>query len=127
MIIGIGVDIVQVKRVQEVLSRNGEAFLHRILTPREVERLRHRKRRIAETVAGRFSAKEACSKALGTGIGEALSFHDMEILSDELGRPRLYLSPEALQRFKLPDNVNIQLSISHTDTEAVSYVTIEIL
>jgi holo-[acyl-carrier protein] synthase len=127
MIIGIGVDIVQIKRVREVLDRNGDAFLRRVLTEREWEQLRQRRSRIAETVAGRFSAKEACSKALGTGIGEALSFHDMEILSDELGRPHLSLSQGALQRFRLPNNVNVQLSISHTDTEAISYVIVEVL
>lgn len=116
MIIGIGIDIIELSRVQEIIN-NQPRFVDRILTPAEKEvyvtLTNHRK---VEFLAGRFSAKEAFSKAIGTGIGKEVSFQDISILSDELGKPVMKCVGE--HRF-------IHVSISHSQHYAVSQVIIE--
>lgn len=115
MITGIGVDIVEIARIREALGRNGK-LKERILTEKERETFDAlpEKRKI-EFLAGRFAAKEAFAKAYGTGIGESLSFHDMEIAYDDRGRPY----------FAKPDHLRVHLSISHGKDYAIAQVIIE--
>ncbi|CEG25359.1 holo-ACP synthase [Bacillus sp. B-jedd] len=115
MIIGIGLDLIEIDRVRELLKRQ-ERFPDRILTKeeREVYESLPANRRV-EFLAGRFAAKEAYAKAKGTGIGEHLSFQDIEIAKDSLGKPF----------FKKPDGSRAHLSITHTKQYAAAQVVIE--
>jgi holo-[acyl-carrier protein] synthase len=115
MIKGIGLDIVELKRIQALLERQPK-FIERILTPaeRQIYASRHGLRKV-EYAAGRFAAKEAFAKARGTGIGRALSFQDVEIKSDISGKP--YINK--------PGTKGVHLSITHTKEYAAAQVIIE--
>jgi holo-[acyl-carrier protein] synthase len=110
MILGIGTDIIEIERIEGVLQRYPDRFLDRILTGKEKE---YCQKYVFSTphVAGRFAAKEAVSKALGSGFREGFTFHDIEILNDIHGKPVVTLSPRLMERF---DNPKILLSISHS-------------
>lgn len=115
MIIGIGIDIVEIERIERLRTKQ-ERFPARILTTKELQIYDTlSERRKNEFLAGRFAAKEAYAKARGTGIGSALSFLDIEIVSDKLGKPYI-ASPE----FGKP-----HLSITHTREYAAAQVVIE--
>ncbi|WP_068676135.1 holo-ACP synthase [Oceanobacillus sp. Castelsardo] len=116
MIKGIGIDIIELERIQK--SIKNERFVDRILTKKEKDlylTLKNKKRRI-EFVAGRFAAKEAVAKALGTGIGK-LSFQHIEVLPNELGAP--IIEVQGLEKEK------IFLSITHSKSYAVAQVVME--
>ncbi|PKR82541.1 holo-ACP synthase [Heyndrickxia camelliae] len=115
MIKGIGIDIVEIERVQKVCERQGR-FPERILSEQEIEvyRMLSGKRKI-EFLAGRFAAKEAYAKANGTGFGEELSFTDIEISVDSKGKP--YITK--------PKEQGVHLSITHSAQYAVAQVIIE--
>lgn len=115
MIYGIGVDIEEIDRIRKMADR--QHFVTKVLTPNEVavyEALSDK--RSAEFLAGRWSAKEAYSKALGTGIGHAVSFQDVEILDDETGKPVLV---------QHPFEGNGLVSISHTRDLVMTQVLLE--
>lgn len=118
MISGIGLDIVELQRIRDLIARN-ERFVFRVLTEREKERYdelsEHRK---IEYVAGRFAAKEAFSKAIGTGIGAQVSFQDIEVLNDELGRPVLH---------QMITHHTVHVTITHSNQFAVAQVIIEMI
>ncbi|MBG9446426.1 holo-ACP synthase [Cytobacillus firmus] len=115
MISGIGIDIADLERIGKIIARQ-ERFPDRILTPKELNGYKQLpEKRRAEFLAGRFAAKEAFSKALGTGIGEELSFQDIEIEKDEKGKP--FISK--------PFKDGVHLSISHSREYAVAQVVIE--
>ncbi|WP_046175790.1 holo-ACP synthase [Domibacillus indicus] len=115
MITGIGMDIVEIDRIQKLIERQPK-FLERVLTPAELL-LYHEKSgsRRWEYAAGRFAVKEAFSKANGTGIGEALSFQDIEVGADEKGRPFLIR----------PRQNGVHVTITHTKNYAAAVVVIE--
>lgn len=117
MIIGTGIDIVELDRIQAILER-GNRLVDRILTGREKKLLDHytSQRRRIEFVAGRFAAKEAFSKALGTGIGK-IGFKDIEVLPDSNGAPILTCA--------FVQDKKIHLSISHSREYAIAQVIIE--
>ncbi|MFD1781385.1 holo-ACP synthase [Fredinandcohnia salidurans] len=117
MIIGTGIDIVELERIKKILHRQ-KKFVDRILTNAEKEKFfRLAESRQVEFLAGRFAVKEAYSKAVGTGIGENLSFLDIEVLSDEKGKPVL----------TKPMNQKAHLSITHSKDYAVAQVILESL
>lgn len=118
MIIGVGTDIVNMERIGKILTKYPGRFVTRILTPLEQQAFKkhtHSKRKIA-WIAKRFSAKEAISKALGTGISAIIGFHDMEITYDERGKPEVVLSSRAqnylasLEPHGMLKTVNLSLS-----------------
>ncbi|WP_040205656.1 holo-ACP synthase [Neobacillus jeddahensis] len=114
MIKGIGIDIIELSRVSEIISRQ-EKFVNRILTENEKKRFGDLSEvRKIEFLAGRFAAKEAFSKAVGTGIGSELSFLDIEVDTDINGKP--FISKPVIQA---------HLSISHSRDYAVAQVVIE--
>ncbi len=116
MIIGIGIDIVELERIRSILARSRK-LPERILTPREKARFDELPpARQVEFLAGRFAAKEAYAKALGTGIGRHLSFQDIEIATDAYGKPRIAAHRE---------REVVHLSISHSRDYAVAQVVIE--
>lgn len=117
MILGIGNDIVEVARIKTVLKRYEERFLNRIFTPYEQKYCLKRKEP-ALHLAGRFAAKEAVVKALGTGFSEGLSWLDIDIQQDPKGKPTIYFSPLAKELFNDPF---VQVSISHCHQYATAF------
>jgi holo-[acyl-carrier protein] synthase len=116
MIVGTGIDIVEIKRIKEIMQRQPK-FIDRILAEPEKERFHQLSdTRKVEFLAGRFAAKEAYAKAVGTGIGKELSFTDIQIQNDERGKP--FILPTML-------NQRIHLSISHSQDYVVAQVIIE--
>jgi holo-[acyl-carrier protein] synthase len=126
MIVGIGTDIVEIRRVQALIERRPEA-LDRLFTDAEKALLDGKaEARRAEYLAGRFAAKEAGAKALGTGIGGQVGFHDLEVFSSDTGKPEMRINRTALERVGLnPQRVRVHLSISHSRDYAVAQVVVE--
>ena len=126
MIIGIGVDIIEIERVRQAIQNN-KNFLSKLFTEKEIDYFISRKMN-SEVIAGNFAAKEAVSKALGTGI-RGFSFKDIEILRNELGKPEVILHSGAKSiGNKLIGNNNslrIHLSISHNNSSAIAYSVLE--
>ena len=124
MIYGIGTDIVSIERVQSIINKNRDGFINRILTEHE-RALFANKADSAAFCAKRFAAKEAFSKALGTGIGRVLSFQDLTVRSNENGKP--YFMPSEKLRLYLKDKGIKQghLSISDESQNALAFVVLE--
>jgi holo-[acyl-carrier protein] synthase len=112
-----GVDLIEIQRIEEVIARHGNRYLDRIYTPAELDQTR----RLPESLAGRFAAKEAVAKALGTGIGD-VGWKEIEILGDEQNAPTLRLSGVAEQRSRELGLSVWSLSISHSMSHAVAFV-----
>ena len=121
MIVGIGNDIIEIERVEKAISKEG--FKVKVYTQREIENIVKRGNR-AETYAGIFSAKEAISKAIGTGVRE-FALTDLEILNDDLGKPYVIVSDKLnkiIQRKK--ENYQIEIAISHSNKYATAMAII---
>jgi holo-[acyl-carrier protein] synthase len=116
MIIGIGNDITDIRRIEKVIERHGERFLSRIFT--DVERARaERRAKSVETYAKRFAAKEACSKALGTGMRGGVWWRDMGVVNLPSGRPTMKLTGGAAARLArlIPPGYEADIHVSITD------------
>lgn len=109
MVQNIGNDIIEVARIKKAWIRHGERFLNKIFTKKEQAYCLSKKAFPERHLAGRFAAKEAISKALGSGIG-LISWTDLEIINDPAGRPVVWLSNHAKELFNQPQ---IHISISH--------------
>ena len=121
MIVGIGNDIIEIERIEKAISKEG--FKDKIYTQRELENIKKRGNR-AETYAGVFSAKEAISKAIGTGVRE-FSLTDLEILNDDLGKPYVVVSERLDKIIKSKkENYQIEISISHSKKYATAIAVI---
>lgn len=131
MILGTGSDLLDARRVGEVLERHGERFIKRCFT--EVERAKAERRRAAgthiDTYAKRFAAKEAVSKALGTGFSHGVFMKDIGVVNDYAGKPGIILSGGALERLKAmtPAEKTAQIHLSLTDEPpmVLAHVVIE--
>lgn len=121
MIKGTGIDMTEVERIKENL--NSEKFINKIYSKNEAEYLKSRKYN-AQTAAGMFAAKEAVSKCLGTGFSNFGPCH-IEILKNEMGKPYVNLTDNALKKANELEIVNIQLSISHTAEYAIAFCVAE--
>ena len=121
MIVGIGNDIIEIERIEKAISKEG--FKNKIYTQRELKNIEKRGNR-TETYAGIFSAKEAISKAIGTGVRE-FSLTDLEILNDDLGKPYVVVSEklDKILRNKKED-YQIEISISHSKKYAIAMAII---
>ena len=120
MILGIGSDLIDIRRVAKVIERHGERFLDRIFTDAErakAERRARNERMVVATYAKRFAAKEACSKALGTGIRRGVWWRDMGVVNLPGGRPTMHLTGGALARLKAmtPEGFEAKIELSLTD------------
>jgi len=113
---GLGNDIIEIERIRLSIDRHGQHFLNRLFTQREQDYCYKFKDPVPH-FAGRFSAKEAVAKALGTGFGAEVAWHDIEILGNELGKPIVHLSESVKKRF---NNPRILVSISHSTTHATA-------
>ncbi len=130
LIIGIGTDLVEIARIRRTLSDSlASRFLQRILTMAERavanQRASQHTARLEQYVAGRFAAKEAVSKAFGCGIGDILTFQDIQILHDEHSRPQCTVTEKAVKALGLTINFKIHISITHTDHYASAFAVIE--
>ncbi|WLR42145.1 holo-ACP synthase [Bacillus carboniphilus] len=118
MIIGVGIDLVEITRIDE-LKNKSEKFVSRILTNNELSVYQTlSERRKNEFLAGRFAAKEAFSKAYGSGIGKEVQFHDLEIMNNNKGKPELI---QTITQHR------VHISISHSEQYAIAQVIIESL
>ena len=124
MILGIGVDLVEVARIEQAIERHGDAFLHRIFTADEFAWCSKMKSP-SPHFAARFAAKEAVSKAFGTGIGAQLGWLDIEVLRDDTGKPSVVLHGSGAIFAESRGVQAIHLSLSHTATFAVAQVVVE--
>jgi len=116
MIIGIGSDLCDARRIARVIERHGERFLARIFTDTERARAERRANRV-ETYAKRFAAKEACAKALGTGLRAGVFWRDMGVVNLPSGRPTMKLTGGALERLKAitPPGYEARIDVTVTD------------
>jgi len=112
-----GVDIIEIPRIKQVLDRYGQRFLNRVFTPDEIAYCRGR----APNLAGRFAAKEAAMKALGTGV-RGVSWKDIEVIRADSGAPSLRLHGRAKKRAERLQMSEMSLSISHSREYAVAFV-----
>lgn len=119
MIFGVGCDLCEVSRIEKTEPR----FLERCFTESERE-LFSKKHNKAQTVAANFAAKEALSKALGTGM-RGFSFEDIEVLRDNLGKPYINVYNGAKEKCEKEGITKIYVSLSHTDSLAMAYVVLE--
>lgn len=124
MIIGMGIDLIEISRIEAALTRYGERFLHRVFTPDELAYAR-RKHHPAPHLAGRFAAKEAALKALGTGKSGGIRWRDVEILSSPGGKPRIEFHGRAWDRFRALGGRQAHVSLSHGREIAIAQVIIE--
>ncbi|KAA0123479.1 holo-ACP synthase [Methylobacterium sp. P1-11] len=128
MIVGIGSDLCDIRRIARTLDRHGERFTHRVFTDGERARCDRRAAR-AEGYARRFAAKEACAKALGTGLSDGVFWRDMEVVNLPSGQPTLRLAGGAAERLAelLPAGHAARLHVSLTDDPpmAQAFVIIE--
>jgi holo-[acyl-carrier protein] synthase len=117
MVLKTGIDIIEIPRIQAALNRHGDRFLQRVFTPTEVAECRGR----ADALAACFAAKEATTKALGTGIGP-VSWREVETLHKRSGEPYLVLHGRAEQVAKYLGLINWAVSLSHSRDNAIAVV-----
>ena len=124
MILGTGIDIIEVARIAASFEKFGERFVNRILLPDETAYcLGHR--RPAPFLAARFAAKEAISKAFGTGIGAQLGWQDMEVRRRESGEPFVVLHGKGAELFSARGAKKLHISLSHTESYAAATAILE--
>ena len=128
MILGIGSDIIDIRRIEQTLARFGDRFIHRIYTETERARAERRPNERAATYAKRFAAKEACAKALGTGLKQGVFWRDMGVINLPSGQPTMRLTNGAARRLEqlTPKGHTPHIHVSLTDDYplAVGFVII---
>jgi len=125
MIIGLGTDLIDIDRIQATLDRFGERFVNRIFTPLEQAKSDRRMNRAA-SYARRYAAKEACSKALGTGFRRGVFWRDMGVVNDPSGRPTMLLTGGAAKRLAelTPKGMDVRIDVSLTDEPPIAQATV---
>ncbi len=124
MIIGTGVDLCEVHRIKDAITRHGRRFVERVYTEREIA-YAERKANLYERYAARFAAKEAVMKALGTGWRGGIGWRDFEVTNLPSGRPTLSFHGKAAEIAKKLGVENVSLSITHTAVQAMAMVILE--
>ncbi len=124
MLVGTGIDLAEVARIEKSIARFGDRFLDRIFTPGE-KAYCLRKRKFAESFAARFAAKEAAAKALGTGISFGVTWLEIEVTREAGGRPGLRFHGRAAELAGKMGVTRAALSITHTDELAMASVALE--
>ncbi|MBM4005016.1 MAG: holo-[acyl-carrier-protein] synthase [Planctomycetes bacterium] len=119
-VLGIGTDIVECLRIAQMIERHGELFLTRVFTPREIEYCSARKA-ATQHYAGRWAAKEAVLKALGTGWSRGISWTDVEVRNEPGGSPSIALTGGALEASQRKGIANVLISISHCRSHATAF------
>jgi len=124
MVLGLGTDLIETKRVEESIARFGDRFLERIFTAGEIAYCQ-RKKNAAESFAARFAAKEAGAKALGTGISRGVTWKEFEVRREASGRPTLHMSGRAAELAEAIGVKKVQLSLTHSRELALAVVVAE--
>ncbi len=124
MILGLGIDLVHIPRIEGAINKYGRRFLNRVYTDQEIEICQRRKKPF-EAFAIRFAAKEACSKALGTGMRKGIAWRQMEILQESSGRPILVLSGNAQKLASQMGAESWLVSLSHEGEYATAVVMLQ--
>jgi holo-[acyl-carrier protein] synthase len=124
MILGTGIDLIEVARIAASFEKFGERFVNRILLPDEIAYCRSHKN-LAPFLAVRFTAKEAVSKAFGTGIGAQLGWHDIEVRRQESGEPFVVLHGRGAELFAARGGRRLHLSLTHTEHYAAATAILE--
>jgi len=121
MIIGIGNDLINISRIEKTIERFGDRFIQRIFTAQEQKKSEKRQMRVA-SYAKRFAAKEACSKALGTGFRKGVFWHDLGVVNLPSGKPTMELTGGALKRLKemTPEGQVAQIDLTLTDEQPMA-------
>lgn len=125
MVIGTGIDVVEIERVARSIERYGSRFLDRVYTAAEIAYCQRKRRNAAESFAARFAAKEAGAKALGTGIGFGVTWRELEVGREPAGRPLLLLHGRAAEIAASLGVRRSSLSITHTRTQSMALVILE--
>jgi holo-[acyl-carrier protein] synthase len=124
MVLGVGTDLMETKRIEVSIDRFGERFLERVFTTGEIAYCL-RKKNAAESFAARFAAKEAGAKALGTGISRGVTWKELEVRREANGRPTLHLSGRAAELAGAMGVRRMQLSLTHSRELAMAVVVVE--
>ena len=126
MIIGTGTDLCEIERIRKSLERFGERFTHRLFTEQERFRADRRAHRCADRYAQMFAAKEACSKALGTGFRQGVFWRNMEVVHLSSGKPTLSITGGALKRLQLltPDGFRALADVTLTDESGLAQAVV---
>ncbi len=124
MIIGTGIDIVNIERIEHLMTRWGDLFLGRVFTEKEIARCQ-RQARPSDCFAIRFAAKEAFLKAIGLGLRKGIHWTDIEVLNDSMGKPSLSLDRRARELFQTLRIDQALLTLSHDRPYAVAHVLLE--
>ena len=124
MILGLGTDLIEIRRVQDTIDQFGERFMNRVFTEEEIAYCR-RKKHSGESFAARFAAKEAGAKALGTGIGLGVRWKEIEVRRLPGQRPTLHFTGRAAERARSMGVRNVQLSLTHSGEVAMAVVSVE--
>ena len=122
MIYGIGTDIIEVERIKDAIQKYGLRFLNRIFTHTEQEYCESFNENKYLHYAARFAAKESFSKAIGTGITQGFKFNEIGVLNESNGKPYVVLTGGLFEKW---GNFKIEVSLSHTQTNAVAFIIIE--
>ena len=124
MIVGTGIDLIEIERIEHTVERYGERFLDRVYTAAE-QAYCLRKRMAAESFAARFAAKEAAAKALGTGISHGVSWLEIEVVREPSGRPTIRFHGRAAERAARMNVTRAAVSLTHTKDMAMASVVLE--
>ncbi|MBI2192298.1 MAG: holo-ACP synthase [Planctomycetes bacterium] len=124
MIIGCGIDIIELQRMKDMIEQYGARFLTKVFSDSEISYCLDRKKSW-QHFAGRFAVKEAVLKCLGTGIQSGITWKDVEVLSERMGSPKAVLRGGAERRARELGVKHIHISISHSDTHAVAQAVAE--
>ena len=125
MILGTGIDVIDIERIARSMERYGDHFLARVYTAGEIAYCQRKRRNAAESFAARFAAKEAAAKALGTGIGFGVTWREIEVGREPAGRPLLLLHGRAAEIARTMGVLHTSLSITHTGTQSMALVILE--
>jgi holo-[acyl-carrier protein] synthase len=124
MIVGLGIDLVEIERIRRIYARHQQRFLNRILTPAEKAYVMQHADPSAR-LSGRWAAKEAGLKALGTGLAEGIGWRDIEVLPDERGKPILHLHGKGAERARSLEANSFHVTITHSEGLAMAQVILE--
>ncbi len=127
MIVGTGIDATEIRRIRDSIERFGSRFLRRVFTAEEQAYCLRKRKKSAESFAARFAAKEACAKALGTGISRGITWLEIEVRRAPGAHPTLCLHGRAAQRAARLGVTHISLSLTHSGSLALASVVLESL
>ncbi len=125
MIVGIGIDLIEISRIKHSIEKHGTRFKNRVFTPAEIQYCDSGGRNIFSHYAARFAAKEAVMKALGLGWQQGSSWREIEVVRTDLGQPQIQLTGSTAKSARKVKAAHIHLSLTHSNTHAAAFVVIE--